>query len=49
MKTIKIILTFSQARYLLNNLPSGAAIKMSVKDCNKILDETYSTSLMKKS
>lgn len=48
MKTITIILTFDQARYLLNNLPIGAAIKMSVKDCNKILDEKYSTNEIKK-
>lgn len=38
MKTITIILSFSQARYLLNNLPTGSAIKMSVKDANRIID-----------
>jgi hypothetical protein len=45
MKTtsIKIILTFDQARYLLNNLPTGTAIKMSVKDANRIVDSEPST------
>lgn len=41
-------LTIDQSRYLLNNLSSGAAIKMPVKDCNKILDEKYSTNVIKK-
>lgn len=35
---MKIKLTFDQARYLLNNLPVGKAIKMSVKDANRIVD-----------
>jgi hypothetical protein len=43
MKTITIILSFSQARYLLNNLPVGSAIKISVKDANRIIDSEPST------
>lgn len=42
-KPIKLILTFSQARYLLNNLPVGTAIKMSVQTANRIVDSEPST------
>jgi hypothetical protein len=40
---MKIKLTFDQARYLLNNLPAGKAITMSVKDANRIVDSEPST------
>jgi hypothetical protein len=42
-KPIKLILTFSQARYLLNNLPSGTAVKMSVQTANRIIDSKPQT------
>jgi hypothetical protein len=42
-------LTIYQSRYLLNILPIGSTIKISVKDCNKILDEKYANKEIKKS
>jgi hypothetical protein len=49
MKAITIILTFDQARYLLNNLPSGTAVKMSVETANRIVDSEPSTNKVNKS
>ena len=39
MKTT-IILTPKQAKMLLNNLPTGHQIKLSVADANRIIDNT---------
>lgn len=38
MKRITIKLTYAQAEHLLNNLPKGHEIKVSVKDLNKIIN-----------
>lgn len=33
-----LILTYTQANSLLNNLPAGHQVKVSIKDLNKIID-----------
>lgn len=33
-----LILTYTQANSLLNNLPAGHQVKVSVQDLNKIID-----------
>jgi len=38
MKQTTLILTFAQAARLLNNLPQGHKIKLTVADANRIFD-----------
>ena len=40
---MKLILSYDQARHLINNLPIGTGVKMSVQTANKILDSKPST------
>ena len=37
-KIMKLIITKAQAQKILNNIPDGCSIKITVKDANRILE-----------